>query len=104
SAAPHGVTRIDALDKQVDFADGVHDGAVVSITAERLVMTSAGSKDEHSHGLTAATRMTRDGKDCKAADLKPGMRIRVTTASAEPRAVTRIEAIDKDAEFAKAGG
>ena len=79
------------------------DGKLVKVAADRLTMTDATGK-EHEHALTASVESTRDGKKCAVADLKPGMRIRVTTASAEPRAVTRIEAIDKDAEFAKAGG
>ena len=55
-----------------------HEGKVVSITGEKLVMTGKDGK-EHSHALTTDAKLTLDGKACKAADLKAGTRIRVTT-------------------------
>ncbi len=76
-----------------------HDGKVVSITAEELVMTSADDK-EHSHKLAADAKLTLDGEACKASDLKAGMRIRVTLKSADSQEAVKIEALDKNPEFA----
>ena len=65
--------------KKDKIAGKSHDGRVVSITDAKLVMTNMEGKEEHMHALTADAKVTCDGKVCKAADLKPGMRIRVTT-------------------------
>jgi len=76
-----------------------HDGKVVSITSEKLVMTSTDGK-EHSHSLTADAKLTLDGKVCKAADLKAGTRIRVTTVAADKKVANRVEGLDKNPDFA----
>lgn len=76
-----------------------HDGKVVSITGDKLVMTSTEGK-EHSHTLTADAKLTLDGKDCKAADLKAGTRIRVTTLAADNKVANRVEGLDKNPDFA----
>ncbi len=101
TADRHSAARIEALDKNAVFASSSHDGQVVSITGEKLVMTNIEGKKKHTHTLTAEVKVTCDGKDCKAADLKPGMRIRVTTANEEPHAATRIEALDNNRDFEK---
>jgi hypothetical protein len=101
TAAPHAAARIEALDKDVAFVSNSHDGKVVSITGDKFVMTNMEGKEEHTHTLTADSKVTCDGKACKAADLKPGMRIRVTTEKAEPHAVTHIEALDNNQDFEK---
>ena len=41
------------------------------------------------------------GNACKLEDLKPGMRIRVTTKEGDMQTATRIEALDKREEFEK---
>lgn len=87
-------------DKVVGPSQGSMDGKVVSISADKLTMTGKEGK-EHSHPLAAKVHVTCDGKTCMAADLKAGMRIRVTADSAEPHAATRIEALDHDLDFAK---
>jgi CTP-dependent riboflavin kinase len=92
------VTRIEAIDKNKSFLD-THDGEVVSITGTKLVMTIKRGK-EHSHALTEDVKVTCDGKVCKSSDLKPGMKIRVTSESETPHTVTQIEAIDKNLKFA----
>ena len=78
-----------------------HDGKVVSITAAKLVMTNMEGNQEQTHTLTDDVRITCDGAVCKAADLRPGMRVRVTTQTATPHAATRIEALDDLSEFEK---
>jgi hypothetical protein len=82
-----------------DAEPTTHDGKVVSVTADKLVMTGKDGQ-EHSHTLMADAKLTLDGKVCKAADLKTGTKIRVTLESAAPHAATRIEAIDKNLDFA----
>ncbi len=78
------------------------DGIVVRVSADELTMTTDGGK-EQSLALAAGVPVTCDGLACKAADLKAGMRIRVTAEADAPRAASRIEALDKKATFAKAG-
>jgi len=92
-------TRIEGLDKNPEFASNRHDGKLVSISSSKLVMANKDGK-EHSHTLNADVKLTLDGKACQAADLKSGTRIRVTTESDQPNAVTRVEAIDKNLDFA----
>ena len=93
-------SQIEGLDKNPEFASFHYDGKLVSISDKTLVMTGAPSKDEQTCTLTANVKFTLDTKACKAADLKPGMRIRVTTASDDPFAATQIEALDKNVAFA----
>jgi hypothetical protein len=104
-AAVEGVQNLGKADDKDNGKDKVagksHDGKVVSITSSKLVMTNRNDKEEHTHALAADAAITCDGKVCKAADLRPGMRIRVTTQSAAPHAVTRIEALDDHADFDK---
>ena len=73
----------------------------VSITGNKLVMTGAEGSAEHTCTLAIDAKVTCDGKVCKAADLKPGMRIRVTTDSEAPNDATQVEALDKNADFAR---
>ena len=100
-AAPHAASRIEALDTDAAFASSSHDGKVVSITGNKLVMTNMEGKGEHTCTLTADAKVTCDGKLCKASDLKPGMRIRVTTESGDAHAATHIEALDENPDFEK---
>jgi len=76
------------------------DGTVTIVSAENLTMTNKEGK-VHTHALTAGIKVTCDGKVCKAADLKPGMRVRVTTENAEPHAAIRIEALDYNRDSEK---
>jgi len=95
--------RVEGLDKNLAFAavaSNRHDGKVVSIAGNKLVMTGTQGKEEHTCTLTADVKVTCDGKVCKSSDLKPGMRIRVTSENDDAHAATRIEAIDKNLAFA----
>ena len=87
-----------ATDNASTTGENTMDGTVVNLSGDKLTMTNKEGK-EHSHTLAANVKVTCDGKTCTAADLKAGMKIRVTTGSAEPHAATRIEALDKDAAF-----
>lgn len=93
----HIATHVEAIDKNQIFAN-THDGKVVSITGDKLMMTDA-KGTEHSHVIAANASITCDGKDCKMGRLKAGMKIRVTTRTNDKNVLTVIEAIDKDAEF-----
>jgi hypothetical protein len=92
------VTRIEAIDMNKSFVD-THVGEVVSITGTKLVMTGAQGKKEQTCTLTSDVKVTCDGQVCKSSDLKPGMKIRVTSESETPHTATRIEAIDKNLKF-----
>jgi len=87
-------------DKVAGPSEKIMDGTVVSASADKLTMTNKEGK-EHSHALAANAKVTCDGTICKAADLKSGMKVRVTTEDAEPHAATRIEALDNNRDFEK---
>ena len=90
-------THVEALDKHEMFAN-THDGKFVSLADHKLVMTDSKGK-EHSHTLAADATLDCDGHACKAADLKAGMKIRVTTKPDDKSVATHVCAIDKDADF-----
>jgi hypothetical protein len=90
-------TRVEAIDKNETFAN-THDGKVVSLAGNKLMMSDKDGK-EHSHMIAANATITCDGKDCKMGDLKAGMKIRVTARTNDKNVLTVIEALDKDAEF-----
>ena len=83
-----------------DAKEATHDGTIVSISITELVMTGKDEKG-HTHTITDNTIVTCDKKDCKATDLKAGTKIRVTTKKSDENAVTCIEAIVKDGDFAR---
>ena len=91
-------TNVEAISKNAMFAN-THEGKFVSATSRKLVMTGEDGK-KHSHTITDDTKVTCDKKDCKASDLKAGTKIRVTTMKLDEKAVTCIEAIVKDPDFA----
>jgi len=91
------VIRIEALESQGAF-DGTHDGRLVSITENKVVMTGKNGK-EHSHPLASYAKLSCDGQPCKWDEIKPGTKIRVTTKSENTQWVVRIEAIDKQELF-----
>jgi CTP-dependent riboflavin kinase len=91
--------RVEALVKNREFAGISRDGQVVSVNEKQLVMIDKANKKEQTCTFAADAKITCDGKLCKAADLKRGMKVRVTSESAAPHAATRIEAIDKNLDF-----
>ena len=93
------VARIEGLDAKPAFASYRHDGKVIRVTDGKLVMVGTPGEVEQTLNLPADVQVTLDEKACKASDLKPGMRIRVTSASEDPFAATRIEAIAKNPGF-----
>jgi uncharacterized protein YdeI (BOF family) len=91
-----------AKDQVAGPGETSRDGTMVRVGGGELTMTDKEGK-EYRHPLAADVEVTCDGKVCKAADLKPGMRVRVTAGSADPHAATRVEALDLKEEFKKAG-
>jgi hypothetical protein len=74
--------------------DQTHEGKIVKITKDELVMTDKAGK-EHTHKLTAATKLRLDNKDVQAADIgdfKKDMKVRVSI-NATTKAVTKVEAL-----------
>lgn len=96
---PETVTRVEAIAKDEAFADAFHDGALVSLTKNQLVMTDTAGK-EHSHRVDDKVKMTLDTKDCGIADVQPGTKIRVFTVDPFSNQVLRVEAIANNATFA----
>lgn len=93
----NAVTRIEAIDKYEMFAN-THDGKFISLLDNKITMTDL--KDQkHSHAVAAETSFDCDGVACKASDLKPGMRIRVTTKPNDKNVATHVCAIEKDSAF-----
>jgi uncharacterized protein (TIGR03000 family) len=68
-----------------------HEGQVVRFANHELVMKGADGK-EHTHTLAKDAKITIDGKQAKAEDLKPNMKIEVTTAKGDTKSALRIEA------------
>jgi hypothetical protein len=91
-----------ARDKVAGSGGKVTDGTLVSVKGGELLITDGEGKD-HRHTLAADVKVTCDARPCAAADLRAGMRARVTTGDEAPHAVTRVEALDKNAAFEKAG-
>jgi uncharacterized protein (TIGR03000 family) len=91
-------SRQPRLQAAKDASRSTHDGTVVSMADDKLVMTGMGDS-EHSHALTADVKLTRDGKVCKSEDIKAGMKIRVTTKTDDKQTVTKIQSLDKNADF-----
>ncbi|HYV35963.1 MAG TPA: hypothetical protein VE988_09690 [Gemmataceae bacterium] len=85
-------------DKVAGPAEKSMDGTMVSVSGDKLTMIDKEGK-EHGHPLAANVKVTCDGKNCLATDLKAGMKIRVTTDAADRQAATRIEALDRNLNF-----
>jgi hypothetical protein len=89
--------RVEALDKQPLFAN-THEGTVSKIDADSLMLSTKDGK-EHKLSISPEAVMTCDGKTCKAADLKEGMKVRVTTRASAKSTVICVEALDKQTAF-----
>ncbi len=94
-------------DKATERGD-THEGTVVSVTADTLVMKGKAKNGEeakeHSHKLADNAKVMCDGKTCKLQDLKPGQKIRVTTQKGDRQSVIKVEALDKNQQFEKGFG
>ena len=97
--APHAATSIESLDKNSEFAVLEQDGKVVRIDDQELTMTDDDGQNERTIILAKDVKVTCDARDSKSVDLKPGMRIRVTTAQKAPHSASHVEALDKNRKF-----
>lgn len=80
-----------------------HYGKVVRVNGDNLIMTDSLGENEHSCELTRNATVLRDGRPCNASDLRPGMKIRVTTEYNSRHSATRVEAIDRNRCFENLG-
>jgi hypothetical protein len=94
------VVSQDACGHKKEPCTNTFDGKVVSITGNKLVMVNKEGK-HCSHTLATDAKLTRDGANCHAADLKVGSKIRVTTKKEDRGVAIGIESLDKHAEFGK---
>jgi hypothetical protein len=92
--------RQDEASHVQDYSSNSFEGKVVSITDSRLVLSNKEGK-EYSHTLAKGAKITSDGTACETHHLLVGTKIRVTTKNDDRTVVTCIEALDKNAEFAK---
>jgi hypothetical protein len=94
------LTPVRAEDKKADLGDP-HDGTVVSVTADKLVMKDKLDK-EHTHTIAPDAQIMIDGKKSTVdtfKDLKPGSKIRVWTKKGDATTALKIEALDKNKDF-----
>jgi hypothetical protein len=67
-----------------------HEGKVVSVTGDKLRTTCSDGK-QHCHTVSKDAKVTCDGQAAKAADLKAGTQVRVTTQKDDKSVATAIE-------------
>jgi len=80
-------------DAAASVKESTLEGQLVKIAGNMLMMTSKGGK-EHSLRLMEDAKLTLEEKVFRAADLKPGMIIRVTTLPPDHSRASRIEVLD----------
>jgi hypothetical protein len=88
------VSGARAEEKKAD--PNVHTGKLVKIDGNKLTMSDKEGKNEHTHTLAADAKISCDGKECKAADLKPGTMIKVTTKDGDKTTAVKVEASTKE--------
>ncbi len=71
-------------------AEGKHEGKVVGMSGDKLTTTCSNGK-EHCHTVAKDAKVTCDGKASKAADLKAGTTVRVTTHKDDKSVATAID-------------
>jgi hypothetical protein len=72
---------------------GTHQGMVVKAADGQLTMSDKDGKEQHTHVVAIDAKITRDGKEAKLEDLKPGDQVRVTAEKkGDKTMVTKIEA------------
>jgi len=74
------------------------DGKFVSIADSKLVITCKDGK-EQTFTLATNAHVRCDGRTCKCDEIKPGMKVRISTKPEDKQVVTRIEALDKQGAF-----
>lgn len=92
----------DVVIPKTTSASKTFDGRIVSMTGDKLVMSSK-EGTEYTHTLAKDAKLTCDGTICNAETLKPGHKIRVTTIKDDRRVVSGVESLNKNANFAECG-
>jgi hypothetical protein len=72
-------------------ATNAHDGKFVSASGNQFTM-SDDKGAQHTHTLATNGKVMLDGKDSSLQNLKPGMRVKVTTAPNDMKTATRVDA------------
>src|SRR5579872_784978 len=92
-----GLMVVPALraEEKVDKAN-THEGKIVKIAGNKITMTDKEGKNEHTHTLAPDAKVMCDSKECKVDDLKPGLRVRVTTKPGDKETAVKVEAFTKD--------
>ena len=67
-----------------------HEGKVVSVAGDKLTTTCSQGK-QHCHTMAKDAKVTCDGKASKAADLKAGTDVRVTTQKDDKTVATAVD-------------
>ena len=67
-----------------------HEGKVVSVAGDKLMTTCSEGK-QHCHTMAHDAKVTCDGQPSKAADLKAGTHVRVTTKKDDHNVATAVE-------------
>ncbi len=88
------VTGLRAEDKKPD--QDTHEGKIIKIDGNKFTMADREGKNEHTHTLAPDARVTCDAKECKLADLKPGMAVRVWTKKGDLDTALKVEARTRD--------
>jgi hypothetical protein len=87
-------TMKDHSDQSANSANSAmpktHDGKVVSVAGDKLT-TTCGEGKQHVHTMAKDARITHDGQASKAADLKAGTSVRVTTSKDDKNVATSVE-------------
>src|ERR1700730_17549570 len=82
-----------------------HDGTVIRVTADKLVMVDTGkngvAEKEQTFRLADNARVTLDGNKCKLEDLKADQKVRVTNKKGDDSFTVKVEALDKNEKFEK---
>jgi len=104
----HADDKNQAAGDKATERGNTHEGTVVSVTGDTLVMKSKAKTGEeakeYSHKLADNAKVMCDGKTCKLQDLKPGQKIRVTTKKGDRKTIVKVEALDKNQQFEKGFG
>lgn len=94
-----GIGDACSTGQQSTSCENAHEGKLVKVTGNTLVMANCEGQ-EHSHTMAPDAKVSCDGTECRAQDLKPGSRIRVTTKPNDVRVATKVESLSKQADFA----
>ena len=80
-----------------DEKGDTHEGKIVKIDKDELVMTDKDGK-EMTHKLNQDVKLRLDNKDVTLADIsdfKAGQKVRVTTKKGDPKSIVKLEALTK---------